>query len=1127
MKRSTKISNIDVKFNSVEEHFEDFEDDSNRREGDKAGMVEIKLSRLTQKIIGCEIGVNVSAEYPWKFVKKEIIEDNLDLHHENSEFFPIRHKIFEYPDDNIFIGYASSNKTADDSDNLGTNDDNDSDSGIFFMCLSESSRDLVTRKIKARRMRIYNLMKKSFYKAAGRWKTLGSDAEIDESVVKNSRPLYEIEIKKRKRADTLIKLVSRNAEDQRDGYVELVSTRQSFNNVSRRLVSRGNQANPPTSDNEVQTTTKTPVDSWFQYSYDYTPINTTDFNKDLEQAARKFLDRYREFTCEQVFWNASWDLHADDCKNLVEDERDTRVPVPLAFTEYQSYCDVKLTGNKVISELCWHPLISNIAVAAYATYSKSQSTVGPKYYQDNILRACHENNEILLWSLDDCLVPKFILKCPREVTAVSIRPLDGNVIIGGCSNGQVAVWSISEQIECIKLKKLSDDDAQTKCSTSMKNLMNWMKETTSSRMIYPTAMSSIRNGQNGAITQIIWLASYSKLNENGKLLELEENSDVEELGWQFVTSSEDGTVAFWDLRVREDIESHLGIVPKPKSTEIKIKKHQQVLGRSISSLKVHDGLLSPTYILSVEKSISNSESCNTVVITTMTFYSPQIQRVEVEPFPVDLHHHDTTDPVGTPRYYKSVIEKPTGISQMLRIILVGTLDGDVGRITWDGFDFETGLTVNRESARWIWRNEGIHDGPVTHSIRSCYLDNVILTVGGKSFAIWREDFDEPIFFRRSSIRYTACSWYTCRPTVFMLARADGTIEFWDLMVKSNEACFTQSLSGQIITGIYPHEFATTLKADGTVATGQCVAFCDVNGMMRVFTVPPEFSVFEEGNVHWMRAFVDCEVNRIELTRQWTKSWMDNTDNNKSIEKTTSHSQEVRKKVIKTVDKTEPGRVTKIDKTIKSKPERTRQFIKEAQNNWKTMELKRMQRVILAKKGLRAEELERRREPVLKLRQEGLKKEEKIRDMMQQRDRIFEDTVAFLFPERNYDYGYGYGYANVTTIKTEKLDNKDSKGVRKTTTTTAAATTNTTTTGDITAGTTTTITSCTKTSFIHSSKTNSTLVTPDNLQQIIHNFQQVSVDLEIMRRNHARMSVDSFDWQQTLIEAQKRAKDDRK
>lgn len=96
----------------------------------------------------------------------------------------------------------------------------------------------------------------------------------------------------------------------------------------------------------------------------------------------------------------------------------------------------------------------------------------------------------------------------------------------------------------------------------------------------------------------------------------------------------------------------------------------------------------------------------------------------------------------------------------------------------------------------------------------------------------------------------------------MLARADGTIEFWDLMVKSNEACFTQSLSGQIITGIYPHEFATTLKADGTVATGQCVAFCDVNGMMRVFTVPPEFSVFEEGNVHWMRAFVDREVNRV-------------------------------------------------------------------------------------------------------------------------------------------------------------------------------------------------------------------------------------------------------------------------
>ncbi|XP_053597551.1 dynein axonemal intermediate chain 3-like [Microplitis demolitor] len=1094
---------------SVEEQIDELEDNLNSKESDNVGMVEIKLSRLTQKIIGCEIGENVSTEYPWKFVKKEVIEDNLDLHCDSSEFFPIRDKIFKYPDENILIGYVSGNLNY----------------GKFIMCLSESSRDLVIHQIEASRTENENRVKNYIYKTARYWRDLGSGGEIDETIVKNSRPFYEIEIKKSKSGSSLRKLVSRNAEEQRDGYVELVATRQNFNNVSRRLVSRGNQANPVTSDNVVQTTTWTPINSWFQYSYDYKPINTAAYNQELKRATRKFLERYTEFTCEQVFWNATWDLHADDCRNLVQDECDTQVPASLAFTEYQSYCDIKLTGNKVISDLCWHPLISNIVVAAYATHSKSQSTV-ERHQDNNILRACHEDNQVLLWSLDDCLVPKFILKSHREVTAVSIRPLDGNVIIGGCSNGQIAIWSISDQIERLKQNLVSDDDTQIKYRMTMKNLMNWMKETTSPTMIYPTAMSSIRNSQTSAITQIIWLASYSKLNENGKLVELEENSDVEELGWQFVTSSEDGTVAFWDLRVGEDIELNLGIVSKQKNKIKKSKKPQQALVRSISPLKIHDGLFSPTYMLAVEKTKLNTECSRVVVITTISFYIPQIQRVEVEPFPIGLSP-DNADNIGVPRYYKSVIEKPTGTSEMQRIILVGTLDGDVGRITWDGFDFVTGLEINRESVRWIWRSEGIHDGPVTHSIRSGYLDDIVLTIGGKSFAIWREDFDEPIFFRRSTIRYTACSWYTCRSTVFILARADGTIEFWDLMVKSNEACFTQSLSGQIITGIYPHEFTRTFKTAGTGAADQCVAFCDVNGTMRVFTVPPDFSVFEEGNVEWMRAFVDREVNRIELTRQYTQSWIDKNDD-KSIGKMNNQSEgHAGQKVIETVDKN--CQVTKINETIKSKPKRTKQFIKEAQNNWKTMESKRMQRVILAKKGLRPEELEKRREPVLKLRQEGLKKKEKIRDMMQQQDRIFEDTVAFLFPERNYDYGYGYNHANVTTkietIKTKKLDHKDSKGVRKTTTTTSTttSTTSTTTTTTATTTTTTTITSnvTTKTSFIHSSKTNSTLATPDNLQQIIHNFQQVTVDLEIMRQNHARMSDDSFDWQKTLMEAQKR------
>lgn len=53
-----------------------------------------------------------------------------------------------------------------------------------------------------------------------------------------------------------------------------------------------------------------------------------------------------------------------------------------------------------------------------------------------------EQNQVLIWSFNDCLTPKLILECTREVTAISICPFDGNVIIGGCTSGQVQITTI-------------------------------------------------------------------------------------------------------------------------------------------------------------------------------------------------------------------------------------------------------------------------------------------------------------------------------------------------------------------------------------------------------------------------------------------------------------------------------------------------------------------------------------------------------------------------------------------------------------------------------------------------------------------------------------------------------------
>ena len=102
-------------------------------------------------------------------------------------------------------------------------------------------------------------------------------------------------------------------------------------------------------------------------------------------------------------------------------------------------------------------------------------------------------------------------------------------------------------------------------------------------------------------------------------------------------------------------------------------------------------------------------------------------------------------------------------------------------------------------------------------------------------------------------RFTAVSWGSFHPTILILTRLDGTVELWDFMVKTEEPCVLQSLSGRIITGIYTHELHLT---------PQCVGFCDFNGILRMFLAPTAFFETDSASVEWMTNFIERQVKRV-------------------------------------------------------------------------------------------------------------------------------------------------------------------------------------------------------------------------------------------------------------------------
>ncbi|CAL8256747.1 unnamed protein product [Merluccius merluccius] len=105
-----------------------------------------------------------------------------------------------------------------------------------------------------------------------------------------------------------------------------------------------------------------------------------------------------------------------------------------------------------------------------------------------------------------------------------------------------------------------------------------------------------------------------------------------------------------------------------------------------------------------------------------------------------------------------------------------------------------------------------HDGLVNTVQRSPFFKDIILTVGGWTFAIWKDGVMEGALMRSpcSEKRYTAGCWSQTRPAVLFIGREDGNMEVWDLLEKSHEPSEVQNITTHSITCIKPRLFSSKL-----------------------------------------------------------------------------------------------------------------------------------------------------------------------------------------------------------------------------------------------------------------------------------------------------------------------------
>ncbi|KAK9874958.1 hypothetical protein WA026_005773 [Henosepilachna vigintioctopunctata] len=928
------------------------------------GVRKIALSELSQKIINCEVGKHVTSEKPWIYVKKELIDDNLELHEESSEFLPIRNEILAYPRREILIGFIP--------EEAGETDE-------FYICVTEASADAVQYLIAEQQAKQEARLQNTINKEIKQWLPLGCEAEVNETIPRKNRSLLEVEIESNYPILPFkIQFRLRTVDKARDGYMELITKDDSIAHVFCRKIDNATQVTPAFQDNQAQTICTYPSNASTQYEY------IIDIDENVWKSYGGMVQNYIKDNIDDLmnclYVNRNINLYVDDYQILGADKSVERSLPTVTFKEYMSFNDVQLCKGKMISCASFHRMISGVVAISYADvastiYLKKLRTV------DEVLQAVHGIQPVLIWSFVDPLNPRLILETHREISSISFCPFNENIVVGGAINGQVVLWDIKNRIQKVENQEILTN-AQTKYRSYMRSLMGWMKDIYDVKLVRPTAISDLRHSHAGAVVRIQWISPYEEVGRTGKSHQLLEES--EERSLQFMTAGEDGVVLIWDLLKKPTIT--VGGFREKRLR--RLKQRPAGLSSEVSPFRILHLNLKPIYKIN----ITHPKQSRLIPLSVISYRTMQIEYDKVENLTSDSRQSMSDRQNYTAR---PVFPEQNFVSEFA----LGTMEGDYIEAQWEGRDFDLGAIVNSENCIYI-QFQKFHDGPVT-SIAKHVSGNLVLTTGGKIFALWSKNFRQrPIIWRRSKVYYTNGSWSKYSTNRLRLMRSDGTYELWSIALSSKKAASVIPVASVelLFANLHPRELKYI-----------CIGISDALGNFRVFhlqnryanklkniLVEKDVSVFinkEEKRkidfLNWQKEWCDKYVKKEEVVEVKPKTsqelFMENVEEALSTDEKTTEEKKEKPKTEETVVE------HKVDRPA---PGRYLEWVKEKEL---AKEQERIKRMILKKKSLDTEELEKQRKPLLKLEAENEVRRKKQKARIKGSENIFKETVAMLFP----------------------------------------------------------------------------------------------------------------------------------
>ncbi|XP_065597164.1 dynein axonemal intermediate chain 3 [Cyrtonyx montezumae] len=734
----------------------------------------------TQEIFNCRVYEDVTEQNCFKIIKKDDIIQDLKTRAAVSDFHPVKNIVLEYPGEELLIVF-------DANFQYGQN---------FYLVASEEAKENLLKPPETAEETVTEEEKEltlevcAFKHPVSKpWVSLGSEKEVEEESVKNRvKKIKYMFSRAHRKFGASIRFTDRNASHVKDSYVEYTSYQDKTFSIKVLEKDVGVQMVPKLREASIQTEWTYPKNAATQYF----PRQLSNEEKEQilsSEKLKQFITSVRLRMEVALQQNEIMDAFFDDWKALEEDKSCSGGKSDAYLKAYQTFTHLHYLKDKSISCVCWHPTIYGIIAESAKNHPSEEERT--KLQHDSV---------IIFWSFFDPNHPQLILECLDEIYCFQFSPSDPNIIAAGCFSGQVVLWDISQYEEKLQKHTRSATVGMKKTVVNMDNvsILNLLEDNDLSELFpmeddendngqilvrYCTS-SSINHSHKKKITDIHWLPDYFEVNGTGEIFENRAG-----ICTQLVTCSPDSLILFWDIRDTKPPAQH-------SSEKVKEKSSSDVFPE-VSDASKNPGLIWKPFM---KISLCNKEEEHSVKCSP-TKISLQEQQ----------YHYKITDEAQSLKK-SQVLVKDSPHAQMsissnktLNVLenisnnfFVGTEDGEIIYSDWE-------MKTNRNTEKIASEKYTIHKEAVNTVQRSPFFKDIILSVGGWNFAIWKEGVTNgPILQSNCTAqRYTAGHWSLTRPGVFYIATEDGNIEVWDLLMETHKPSHIQNISKAAITCISP------------------------------------------------------------------------------------------------------------------------------------------------------------------------------------------------------------------------------------------------------------------------------------------------------------------------------------